>query len=104
MARKDWQNALLLWQHLHKRKLVSQQLYLDAARCFKELKQTADTVRVLGEAVTAFDDQGSPEFFEQAGDLLLDIQTDDAQSLAEAAYREASDALRDTVSGPVKSP
>ena len=69
MDRNDWENALLLWQHLHQRKLVSQQLYLDAARCFKELKQTADTVRVLSEALAACGESGSPEFLEQAGDL-----------------------------------
>jgi len=99
MDRNDWENALLLWQHLHQRKLVSQQLYLDAARCFKELKQTADTVRVLREALAAFGDSGSPEFLEQAGDLAFDIQTDEAQSLAETAYRKASDALKETISG-----
>jgi hypothetical protein len=99
MDRKDWQNALLLWQHLHKRQLVSQQLYLDAARCFKELRQPADTVRVLSEALASFGSSGSPEFFEQAGDLALDMDTDEAQALAENAYRKASDALRETISG-----
>jgi len=99
MDRGDWQNALLLWQHLHQRRLVSQQLYLDAARCFKELKQTADTVRVLSEAIASFGDSGSPEFLERAGDLMLDVQTDEAQSLAETAYRKASDALKETISG-----
>ena len=39
MARSSWADALLLWQHLHQRKLVSQQLYLDAARCFQRLGQ-----------------------------------------------------------------
>lgn len=99
MERSDWQNALLLWRHLHQRKLVSQPLYLDAARCFLKLGQIDDTIRVLSEALTAFGDSGSPEFFEQAGDLVFEIETDEAQSLAEAAYRKASDALRETVSG-----
>ena len=35
MQRSNWTDALLLWQHLHKRKLVSQQLYLDAALVFQ---------------------------------------------------------------------
>lgn len=99
MERQDWQNALLLWRHLHQRKLVSQPLYLDAARCFRKLEQTDDTIRVRSEAMTAFGDSGSPEFFEQAGDLAFEIETDEAQSLAETAYRKASDALRETVSG-----
>lgn len=98
MERSDWENALLLWQHLHQRKLVSQQLYLDAAQCFKQLGRENDTVRILSEAVTAFAETGSPEFFEQAGDVVLDIETDAALELAEKAYVAASEALMDTVS------
>ena len=98
MERSDWENALLLWQHLHQRKLVSQQLYLDAAQCFKQLGRENDTVRILSDAVTSFREAGSPEFFEQAGDLLLEIETDEALELAEKAYVSASEALKNTVS------
>jgi len=101
MQRGNWEDALLLWRHLHQRKLVSQQLYLDAARCFEALGQHADAVRVLNEAMDAFGDSGSPEFFEQAGDLALDIQSDEAQSLAEQAYEKAIEGLKETVTGTV---
>jgi len=99
MQRNNWEDALLLWRHLHQRKLVSQQLYLDAARCFKELGQHPDSVRVLNEAMDAFGESGSTEFFEQAGDLALDIQSDEAQSLAEHAYEKAIEGLKETVTG-----
>ena len=41
MQRSNWTDALLLWQHLHKRKLVSQQLYLDAAQCLRAASSNA---------------------------------------------------------------
>lgn len=98
MQRSNWSDALLLWQHLHKRQLVSQQLYLDAARCFKELDKDADTIRVLTEAIETFGKDAAPEFLENAGDMALDIETEQAQALAEKAYRLASEQLRETVS------
>jgi hypothetical protein len=100
MARSVWADALLLWQHLHQRKLVSQQLYLDAARCFQRLGQAPDAHRVLTEAIETFAESGTAEFFEQAGDMALEIQTDPAEALAERAYQKAIDMLRDTVSAP----
>jgi tetratricopeptide (TPR) repeat protein len=100
MARGDWENALLLWNHLHKRALVSQQLYLDAARCFQALKQPDAAMKILTEAFAAFATSGSAVFFEQAGDLALDIPTEAAQTLAETAYTKASEALKQTISGP----
>ena len=100
MKRANWKDALLLWHHLHVRKLVSQQLYLDAAQCFKELGQDADVVRVLNEAVNVLGPKATPEFLEQAGDLALAIKTDAAEELAERAYREASDKLKESISQP----
>ena len=59
MQRSNWTDALLLWQHLHKRKLVSQQLYLDAAHCFKQLDQIPDMLRILSEAIDTFGKTGN---------------------------------------------
>ncbi|NLS92871.1 MAG: protein kinase [Planctomycetaceae bacterium] len=98
MIRSNWQDALLLWYHLHQRKLVSQQLYLDAARCFVELDQGEDALRVLSEAFDTFAVSRSAEFPEQIGDMALDIQSEPAQALAERAYRQAIDRLRESVS------
>lgn len=98
MERSNWEDALLLWQHLHERKLVSQKLYLDAAGCFRQLGQDEDAVRVLTEAIDAFGQEGSPEFFEQAGDMALAIETEPAEALAEKAYRIASERLFETIS------
>ena len=94
----NWQDALLLWHHLHQRKLVSQQLYLDAARCFAELDQEVDALRVLSEALDAFAESRSSEFPEQVGDMALDIQLEPARALAERSYQMAIDRLRETVS------
>jgi hypothetical protein len=98
MKRAAWQDALLLWQHLHQRKLVSPRLYLDAARCFKELGQKQDAIRLLTEAIDTFQENASPDFLEEAGDMALAIETTQAEALAERAYRMASERLRDTVS------
>ena len=98
MRRSNWTDALLLWQHLHKRKLVSQQLYLDAAQCFKQLNQVPDMLRVLSEAIDAFGKHATPEFLEKAGDMALAVETDQAQALAEKAYRMASEQLKETIS------
>ena len=100
MQRSNWKDALLLWQHLHTRKLVSPELYLDAARCFKELGQDNDMVRVLSEAIATLGPKAGPEFLEQAGDLALANQTEESQKLAEQAYRAASDRLREQVTQP----
>jgi hypothetical protein len=93
MAHNDWGNAILLWHHLHTRRLVSQSLYLDAALCFRELGQTEDAVRVLGEAVQAFQQIASADFFERAGDIAIQIKTHEAQELAEQAYTLATQRL-----------
>jgi hypothetical protein len=98
MKRSAWKEALLLWQHLHQRKLVSQRLYLDAVRCFKELGQPQDATHLLTEAIDSFEKEASPDFLEEAGDMALAIETEPAQALAERAYRMASDRLRETVS------
>jgi len=98
MQRSDWKNALLLWQHLHKLKLVSQQLYIDATRCFQQLGQEDDALRVLTEAMNAFRKASAPDFFEQVGDVAVTMKSDQAQALAEKAYRMASEQLRDSVS------
>jgi hypothetical protein len=104
MARAAWSDALLLWRHLHQRRLVSQQLYVDAARCFQHVGQASDAVRVLNEAIETFESSGTAEFFEQAGDIALEIETDPAQALAERAYGMAIDRLRETVTGPEHGP
>ena len=98
MQRSNWTDALLLWQHLHKRKLVSQQLYLDAASCFQHLNQVPDMIRVLTEAIDTFGKNATPEFLEKAGDMALAIDTAQAQTLAEKAYRMASEQLKETIS------
>ncbi len=101
MARGNWKDAILLWPHLHARELVSQALYLDAARCFAELGQADDAVRVLTEALRTFGETGTPEFFEKAGDVALQFEQKGAQQLAEQAYRAASQKLLNTISsGP----
>jgi serine/threonine protein kinase len=93
MKQGNWQDALLLWQHLHKRGLVSPQLYLDAARCFVKLGQNGDAVQVLAEAIDSLKAAASPEFLEEAGDIALTIETEAAQKLAERTYRAAAKAL-----------
>ena len=98
MDRSNWKDALLLWHHLHARKLVSQQLYLDAASCFQHLNQIPDMLRVLSEAIDAFGKNATPEFLEKAGDMALAVETEPAQSLAEKAYRTASEQLKETIS------
>ena len=98
MQRSDWKDALLLWQHLHKRQLVSQQLYLDAAQCFKQLNQVPDMLRILTEAIDAFGKHATPGFLEKAGDMALAVESQPAQALAERAYRMASAELKESIS------
>ena len=104
MEREDWSEALLLWQHLHQRELVSQALYLDAARCLKQLEKPGDAVQVLNEALESFGDEATLSFLEQAGDVALSIPTDEAQDLAVRAYERACDKISLMVSeGPSKT-
>jgi len=90
MKGKDWSDALLLWRHLHQRQLVSQSLYLDAARCFRELGQDDDAIHVLSESILAFRSSATADFFERAGDIAIGIKTAAAQTLAEEAFNLAS--------------
>ena len=93
MARGNWADALLLWQHLHQRKLVSSSLYLDAAICFHKQGKHDDAVALLSEALNVFSATASPEFLESAGDLAIDIKSPAAQALAKRAYDAASQKL-----------
>jgi hypothetical protein len=93
MARMNWPDALLLWHHLHQRKLVSQGLYLDAARCFAAQGKGDDVVKVLDEAIRSFVNEAPSAFFEQAGDVALGLKTNDGDLLAEQAYKLASQKL-----------
>jgi len=97
MERKKWQDAVLLWHHLHTRKLVSQALYLDAATCFVELKKPGDALKVLEEAYAAFSATASADWLEQCGDLACKLGKP-GESLALQAYQRASATLMNTTS------
>jgi hypothetical protein len=90
IERSNWRDALLLWNHLHKQKLVTPELYLDAAKCFKELDHKDDVVRILTEAIEVYGSQGTVEFLERTGDIALSVQCESAQVLA---YELASQRL-----------
>ena len=94
MARQNWADALLLWQHLHQRRLVSQALYLDAATCFVQLHEPNDAIKILSESLDAFRVEGSEEFFEGAGNLAMKLSSPAAQAVAVRAYELASQRLR----------
>jgi len=98
MDQSNWKDALLLWEHLHKRKLVSQNLYLDAARCFKELGQHEDAIRVLAEALESLGGEATCTFLEKAGDIALSMETDAAEEVAVRAYEMACEKISVTVS------
>ena len=55
-------------------------------------------LRVLTEAIDTFGKNATPEFLEKAGDMALAIETEQAQALAEKAYRMASEQLKETIS------
>ena len=66
--------------------------------CFKHLNQVPDMLRVLTEAIDTFGKNATPEFLEKAGDMALAVETEQAQALAEKAYRMASEQLKETIS------
>ena len=67
-------------------------------RVFKQLNQVPDMIRVLTEAIDTFGKNATPEFLEKAGDMALAVETEQAQTLAEKAYRMASEQLKETIS------
>ena len=95
MKRSQWQEAILLWRHLHERKLVSSGLYLDAAVCLKEMKKPQDALTILEEAYTAFAPSAAADWLERCGDLAL-LLGPAGESLAQKAYEKASERLRNT--------
>ncbi|MBM4034950.1 MAG: hypothetical protein FJ291_24670 [Planctomycetes bacterium] len=97
MKRQNWQDAVLLWHHLHARRLVSQALYLDAATCFLELRKPEEALKVLKEAYAAFSALASAEWLEQCGDLACRAGKL-GEPLALEAYQTASAALLSTTS------
>ena len=100
MARENWNDALLAWQHLHQRKLVSPALYLDAALCLMKTGKPNDATRLLQEAFDAFQESATASFLEKAGDMALEIGDPAALKIAERAYRSASQKLMNTVTQP----
>ena len=82
------------------RKLVSQQLYLDAARCFKELGQNRRYGSRVDEAIDTFRLAASTISWSRPADVGISIPTDAAQEMAEKAYQAASDRLKETISQP----
>ena len=97
MRRENWTDALLLWRHLHQRGLVSQTLYLDAARCLSETGNPQEALGVLAEAYRAFAPDAALEWLEQCGDLALGLG-EIGEDLAQEAYQSASSRLLESVS------
>jgi serine/threonine protein kinase len=86
MNEKRWDDALLLWRHLHDRKLVTPELYLDAARCFHALGQDNDAARLISESLDHYAKEARWALLEAAGDLASELQTPEATAIAERAY------------------
>jgi len=97
MERANWNDALLLWRHLHSRKLVSDALYLDAATCFRELKQPDEALRILQEAYEAFAGTASAEWVEKCGDAACQLGPK-GEALGLKAYTKASERMKSSVS------
>jgi tetratricopeptide (TPR) repeat protein len=94
MKTKDWKNALLLWHHLHKRKLVSPELYLDAAKCFANIGKSEEAIQVLQEAFAAYRSEKRSSFFEEIGNQAIEAGSVTGDKLAIGAYERASELLR----------
>jgi hypothetical protein len=103
MKRKLWSDAVVLWRHLHSRKLVSQTLYLDAATCLSELDQPKDALTLLDEAYRVFAPTATAEWLEQCGDRALHLGPV-GERLAQKAYEEASRRLLNTTTGQPTEP
>jgi len=73
MTQENWKDAVGFWHHLHSRKMVSPELYLDAATCFVKLEQHKDALIVLKEALDVYEDYSDPLYFERAGLLLENL-------------------------------
>lgn len=87
MAAKKWPEAEQAWEHLHHRQLLSQDLYLDATRCYVEQNQTPKAKSVLNEAAATYQAIGDDQFFETLGDLFLEIQDEpSAMKMFEQAF------------------
>lgn len=93
MELKQWKDALDLWHHLHSRKLVSPQLYVDAATCFHYRDQNDDALKLLNESFATYQDSDSLDFFEKVGDLAVEIGGSEAETLAVSAYNRAQQLL-----------
>ncbi len=89
MARGEWNDALSLWRHLHQRRLVSADLYLDAARCFHALGKDIDALRMLSETLDLFAEQARWELLEQAGVLASEIKGEAAEKIAQRSFELA---------------
>ncbi len=86
MEQKRWGESLELWRHLHKLELTSPELYLDTAKCFIALKQPADATGLLKQTLKTHATHTDWRFFEEVGELLLSIESKDAQDAAVEAF------------------
>lgn len=97
MQERNWNDAIVLWRHLHDRKLVSPPLYLDAARCFEHQQKHSDALVVLQEAYKSFGASASVDWLEQCGELALPLGSE-GEALALRAFRLASEKMKTFVS------
>jgi len=89
MARKEWNDALSLWRHLHQRQLISADLYLDASRCFHALGKDDDALCLLSETLDLFAEQARWELLEQAGVLASKIKGEQAEKISQRSFELA---------------
>ena len=91
MQQERWAESLELWRHLHQLELTTPKLYLDAANCFVALEQEDDAVGLLQQTLKTHSDQEDWLFFQDVGELLIGINTPEAQTAAVEAFDLAAE-------------
>ena len=90
MQANEWRQALSILEHLHRRKLVSPELYLDVSTCFQQLDSKEDAYKLLEEAFYTFSAKANSDYLERLADQASLLKTTQAETLAFRARTLAS--------------
>jgi hypothetical protein len=86
LAKNNHQEVIKTWKHLKSSDLFSPQLVVDIAGYYKNTDSPEECIRHCKEYGQYYKDIKSKEFFISLGDILADIQDEEAESLANSFY------------------
>ena len=81
MKKEEWATALSLWEHLHRRELLTPSGYLDVVYCFEQRGAKADALALLKEAFWQFGKDADVTYLNGLAERARALNTADSNHL-----------------------